>query len=151
MLTIKYFESGTPVVRIIEEYIGKENSPQEIREKVNKEWKEILRDQNKTNIQFILDVPGKQPTVQIITPADRPMTWGVWGKFNTKTTNGKEPKLYPFECEKQLKKDQKFLAMPGGIPAVAIVDRCVWTERVKFVNAAKGHSLFKIKQLVNDV
>ena len=139
MLVFKMKKNGVPYQMELHLYSGKETTPIEIREYANQLWVTYLSDPTVTELMGVYP----DGTVRIPTE-NKPYTWGVWGKFS----DSPKAKLYPFECDKQIKEGCRFLAMPNGIPTVATVVKCVWVRREKVIQAASGHPLFKIRDVV---
>lgn len=142
MLVFKMKRNGEPYRVELHLYTGKETTPIEVREHANALWSKFMADPSVTELMGIYpDGTVRMP------PENKPFTWGIWAKFS----DNPKAKLYPFECNKELKAGTRFLAMPNGIPSVATVVKCSWVSRTKVVEACNGHRLYKIKEVVTAV
>lgn len=145
MLTIKANLKGGPFETTLFQYLGKEDTPDEVRALANDIWDSMKKNPDVKQLRGYLP----DGTV-MMPPEEKEMTYGVWAYFST-TKDGKHGKLYPFECDSQLHENDEFIAMPNGVPAIATVFACRWTERSKVVAACNGRKLFKIKQAIRAV
>jgi len=142
MLVFKMKKNGVPYQMELHLYTGKDTTPLEVREYANQLWIQYLSDPTVTELMGIYP----DGTVHM-PPENKPFTWGIWAKFS----NSPKAKMYPFECNKELKTGTRFIAMPNGIPSIATVIKCTWVSRTKVLEACNGRRLFKIKDVVTAV
>ena len=142
MLVFKMKKNGEPFEVVLYQYTGKDTSDAETKDLANSLWLGFLSDPSITELR------GLKPDGTVkMPPENKPFTWGIWAKFS----DNPKAKLYPFECNKELKAGTRFIAMPNGIPSIATVMKCSWVARSKVIDACNGRQLFKIKDIVTAV
>lgn len=101
MLTFEYVEKGVKVTHKIKEYVGKDDTPEEIRKSINDEWKALQANPNVdiTTLRGIIDIPGQQLIV-MVPPVETEMVYYCKVKFSD---NGK---VFSYECPERVPKDE---------------------------------------------